>query len=109
VKFVHWTEQIRAGEAGDRSNGGGPERHTRGLKLKARVNLLDYVDKKCCLIYGLDTSITITYNPSAISDILNIVLTKNLLTPLILSAQHSLTWKALEYFNPEWHSKNPKA
>ena len=56
---------------------------TRGRLLR------DYADRNSCLIYCPDSPTTIPYNPSAIPDVLDIVLTKNLVTPVNLSARHS--------------------
>ena len=53
--------------------------------------LRHYANKKSCLIYGPDSPTTIPDNPSAISDILDIVLTKNLVTPVSLTACSALS------------------
>jgi endonuclease/exonuclease/phosphatase family metal-dependent hydrolase len=52
---------------------------TRGRLLR------DYADKTSCLIYGPNTPTTIPYNPSTIPDVFDIVLTKNLVTPVDLT------------------------
>jgi hypothetical protein len=58
---------------------------TRGRLLR------DYADRKSCLIYGPDSPTTIPYNPSAIPDVLDIVITKNLVTLVSLTVCSALT------------------
>jgi endonuclease/exonuclease/phosphatase family metal-dependent hydrolase len=58
---------------------------TRGRLLR------DYADRRSCLIYGPDSPTTIPYNPSATPDVLDIVLTKNLVTPVNLTVCSALS------------------
>jgi len=44
--------------------------------------LRDYADKESCLIYGPNTPTTLPYNPSATPDVLNIVITEDLVTSM---------------------------
>ena len=53
--------------------------------------LRDYADRRSCLIYGPDSPTTISYNPSATPDVLDIVLTKNLVTPVNLTVCSALS------------------
>jgi endonuclease/exonuclease/phosphatase family metal-dependent hydrolase len=47
--------------------------------------LRHYADKNSGLIYGPNTSTTILYNPSAIPDVLDIVITKDVVIPVHLT------------------------
>jgi endonuclease/exonuclease/phosphatase family metal-dependent hydrolase len=58
---------------------------TRGRLLR------DYADRKSCLIYGPDSPTSIPCNPSAIPDVLDIVLTKNIVTPVSLTLCSALS------------------
>ena len=62
---------------------------TRGRRLR------DYANEHSCLIFGPDTPTTIPYNSSANSDVLDIVITKDLVIPVYLttcSALSSITY-----------------
>jgi hypothetical protein len=48
--------------------------------------LLDYADENSCLIFETDTPTTNPYNPSATPDVLEIVITKNLSSPVYLTS-----------------------
>jgi hypothetical protein len=50
--------------------------------------LRNYADRKSCLLYGPNSFTTIPYNLSAVPDVSDIVLTKNLVTPVSLTARH---------------------
>ena len=52
--------------------------------------LRDYADGNTCLIFGPDTPTTNPYNPSTTPDILDIVITKNLLSPVRLTSCSAL-------------------
>ena len=52
---------------------------TRGMLLR------DYANEHSCLIYGPDTPTTIPCNSSATPDVIDIVLTKDLVTPAYLT------------------------
>jgi len=57
-----------------------------------RVKLLrDYVDENSCLIFGTDSPAQNPYNPSATPDILDIVITKELLFPVYLTSCSALS------------------
>jgi hypothetical protein len=51
----------------------------------------DYADRHSCFIHGLDSPTTVPYNPSATPDVLDIAVTKNLLTPVHLTACSALS------------------
>jgi hypothetical protein len=53
--------------------------------------LCDYADENSCLIFGPDTPTTNLYNPSANPDVLGIVITKNLSSPVYLTSCSSLS------------------
>jgi hypothetical protein len=53
-------------------------------------SLRDYADTNCCEIYGLITPITAPYNFFAIPDVSDIVITKNLATPVNLTTCSTL-------------------
>jgi hypothetical protein len=57
----------------------------RGMLLR------DYADKHSCLIHGPDSPTTVHYNPSATPDVLHNALTKNLRTPVHLTACSALS------------------
>jgi hypothetical protein len=48
--------------------------------------LRDYADGNSCLIFGPDTPTTDPYNPLVTPDVLDIVMTKNLTSPVYLRA-----------------------
>ena len=52
---------------------------TRGRHLR------NYADENSCLIYEPHTTTTVPYNPSATPDVLDIVNTKDLITPVYLT------------------------
>jgi hypothetical protein len=58
---------------------------TRGKLLR------DYVNRNYCLVCGPDTPTTIPYNQSVTPDVLDIVLTKNLVTPVHLTVCSALS------------------
>jgi len=51
----------------------------------------DYADGKSCMIFGPDTSTTNPYNPLATPDVLDIVITKNLTSPVYLTSCSALS------------------
>jgi hypothetical protein len=51
----------------------------------------DYADKNSCLIYGPNTPTTVPYNPSATPHVLDIFITKDLVTPVYLTTCSALT------------------
>jgi hypothetical protein len=53
--------------------------------------LRDYADRHSCLIDGPDTPTTVPYNPSATPDVMDISLTKNVRTPVHLTACSALS------------------
>jgi endonuclease/exonuclease/phosphatase family metal-dependent hydrolase len=56
-----------------------------------RVRLLrDYADKNSCLIYGPNTPTTVLYNFSAAPDVLDIIITKDVTTPVHLTTCSAL-------------------
>ena len=57
------------------------EWNSRLITKRGRI-LRDYADRKSCLIYGSNTSPTLTYNPSATTDVLHIAIAKDLGSPL---------------------------
>src|SRR5215475_407826 len=58
---------------------------TRGKLLR------DYADGNSCLIFGPDTPTTNPYNPLATPDVLDIVITKNLTSPVYLTSCSALS------------------
>lgn len=54
--------------------------NSRLITIRGRL-LRDYADENC-LIYGLKTPTTLSYNSSATPDVLDIVLMKDLVTPV---------------------------
>ena len=62
---------------------------TRLTTTRSRL-LRDYANRRSCFIYGPDSPTTIPYNPSATPDILDIVLTKDLVTPVNLTVCSAL-------------------
>jgi len=69
------------------------EWNSRLVTKRGRL-LCDNGDRNSCLIYGPNTPTSIPYNPSATPDVLDIVITKDLVTPLhltcsALSSNHS--------------------
>jgi hypothetical protein len=72
--------------------------------------LRDYADENFCLIFGLDTPTRNPYNPSATSDVLNIVITKDLSFPMYrlcalhkaqTTSQYSLTLRVAHSFDTQ--------
>jgi hypothetical protein len=59
--------------------------NSRMTTVRGRL-LRDYADRHSCLIHGPDSPTTVPYNPSATPDVLDIAVTKNLRTPLHLTA-----------------------
>jgi hypothetical protein len=56
----------------------------------ARGSLLrDYADRNSCLIYGPDSPTTAPYTQNATPDVLDIVVVKDFVLPVYLTAQHS--------------------
>ena len=53
--------------------------------------LRDYADGNSCLIFGPDTPTTNPYNPLATPDVLDIVITKNLTSPVYLTSCSALS------------------
>jgi hypothetical protein len=53
--------------------------------------LCDYADENSCLIYGLDTPTTNPYNSSATPDVLDIVITRHLSSPVYLTSCSALS------------------
>jgi hypothetical protein len=53
--------------------------------------LRDYADRHSCMIHGPDSPTTVPYNPSATPDVLDIAVTKNLRTPVYLTACSELS------------------
>ena len=66
------------------------ESNSRLVTKRSRL-LCDYADKNSCLIYGLKTPTTIPYNLSGPPDVLDIVITKDLVTPVYLTTCSALT------------------
>jgi hypothetical protein len=60
------------------------EWNSRVVTKRGRV-LRDYAVKNSCLIHGPNTPTTISYNPSATPDIIDIIITKDLVTPMYLN------------------------
>jgi len=59
---------------------------------KRRGKLLrDYADGNSCLIFGPDTPTTYPYKPLATPDVLDIVITKNLTSPVYLTSCSALS------------------
>ena len=70
AKYVHWNSRLTI----------------------VREKLLgDYADRHSCLIHGPDSPTTVPYNPSATPDVLDIAVTKNLPTPVYLTACSALS------------------
>jgi len=79
-----------AGDLNDKHLDSNSRLSTRRAKL-----LRDYADETSCLVFGSDFQTTNPYNPSAIPDVLDIVITKNLsiheyLTYSVISSDHLL-------------------
>jgi hypothetical protein len=53
--------------------------------------LRDYTDRHSCLIHGPETPTTVPYNPCATPDVLDIAVTKNVRTPVHLTACSALS------------------
>jgi endonuclease/exonuclease/phosphatase (EEP) superfamily protein YafD len=53
--------------------------------------LRDYTDKNSCLIHGPDTPTTVPYNPFATPDVLDIVITRDLIFPVHLTTCSALS------------------
>jgi hypothetical protein len=53
--------------------------------------LRDYADRHSCLIHGPESPTTVPYNPSATPDVLDIAVTKNLRTPVHMTACSALS------------------
>jgi len=53
--------------------------------------LRDYADGNSCLIFGPDTPTTNPYNPLATTDVFDIVITKNLTSPVYLTSCSELS------------------
>jgi hypothetical protein len=53
--------------------------------------LRDYADKNSCLIYGPNTPTTVSYSPSATPDVLDIVITKDLVSLVFLTTCSALS------------------
>jgi len=72
------------------------------LRLSTRRGKLlrDYADGNSCLIFGPDTQTTKPYNPLATSDVLDIVITKNLTSPVYLTSCSELSSDHLPIL---WH------
>jgi hypothetical protein len=61
------------------------------LSTKRGRSLRDYNDRISCLIYGPSTPTTIPYNPSATPDVLDIVITRDLVFPVHLTPCSALS------------------
>jgi hypothetical protein len=61
------------------------------LTTRRRKVLRDYADEHSCVIFGLDTPTTYPYNPFATPDVLDIVITKNLPSPVYLTSCSALS------------------
>ena len=61
------------------------------LSTRRGILLRDYADGNSCLIFGPDTPTTNPYNPLATLDVLDIVITKNLTSPLYLTSCSALS------------------
>jgi hypothetical protein len=72
-----------------------PQSQARGLELAAehetRKLLRDYADELPCLIFGPDTPTTNQYNPFATPNVLDIVITQNLSSPVYLTSCFALS------------------
>jgi hypothetical protein len=66
------------------------ERNSRLITKRSRP-LRGYADKNSCLIYGPITPTTIPYNPSATPDVLDIAITKDLVSPIYLTTCSALS------------------
>jgi hypothetical protein len=64
------------------------------LVTKIGRPLRDYADNSC-LIYGPNKPTTIPHNPSATPDVLEIVITKDLVTPVYLTTCSAMSWDHL--------------
>jgi hypothetical protein len=53
--------------------------------------LRNYTDKNSCLNYGPETNTTTPYNPSATPDVLDIIIMKDLVTPVYLTMCSALS------------------
>ena len=61
-------------------------------RLSTRGKLLrDYADSKSCLIFGPDSPTTNPYKPSATPDVLDIVITRDLHSPIDLTSCSALS------------------
>ena len=60
--------------------------------------LRDYADGNSCLIFGQDTPTTNPYNPLATPDVLDIVITKNITSPLYLTSCSALSSDKIPVF-----------
>jgi hypothetical protein len=66
------------------------DRNSRLTTVRGKL-LLDYADRHSCLIHGPDSPITVPYNPSGTPDVLDIAVTKNVPTPVHLTAFSALS------------------
>ena len=66
------------------------EWNSRLITKRCRL-LRDYADENSCLIYGPNTPTTVSYNPSATPDVLDIALTKHLFSPMYLTTCSALS------------------
>ena len=64
---------------------------TRSLARDGGELLRDYADENSCPIFGPDSPTTNPYNPSATSDVLDILITKNLSFPVYLTSCSALS------------------
>ena len=69
------------------------------LKMRRGKLLRDYADENSCLIFGPDTPTTNPYNPSATSDILDIMIAKGLPFPVYLTSCSALSSDHLPVLN----------
>ena len=75
-----WLPVLMAGDL----NAKNVDWYTRLITTKGQL-LRDYSDRKSCLIYGPESPSTTPYNPSATTEVFNIVLTKTLVIPVSLA------------------------
>ena len=61
------------------------------LTTKRGRLLRDYVDKNSCVIYGPNTPTTVPFNPSATPDVLDIAITKDLVSQVYLTTCSALS------------------
>jgi hypothetical protein len=61
------------------------------LPIKRGKLLRDYADETCCLIFGPDTPTTVPHNPLVTPDVLDIVMTRNLTSPVYLTTCSALS------------------